>query len=60
MIEIERLRTNVKRCTELANLATEKVTVDMLRKLAKTYANRARAFEVARTLAEGLHLDNAE
>lgn len=60
MIEIERLRANARRCTELAKLATEKVTVDMLTKLAKTYAERADALEVARTLAKCLYLDDAE
>ena len=35
MIEIERLRGNAERCTMLALLATEKVTVDMLTKLTK-------------------------
>lgn len=60
MTEIERLRTNAKRCSKLAKLATEAVTADMLTKLAGKYSKRANELELTRALAKSLYLDDAQ
>jgi hypothetical protein len=59
MIEIERLRLNARRCTELAKLATEKATVDMLTKLARKYSKRAHTLVLTGALAKSLYPQDA-
>jgi len=58
--EIERLRANAQRCIELAKLATEKVMVDMLTKLARKYSKRAHTLALTRALAKSLFPDDAQ